>query len=75
MRRILAGEEMLGRKILAGTPSFIARIGDGHAVVAARRRDDAGLRNLAREQIGEGAARLERAGMLLELQLQAKRMA
>jgi len=42
-------------------------------VIAAGRRDHAGLRHLAQQQIGEGAARLERAGMLQLFQLQGDR--
>ena len=45
-------------------------IGDGRAVIAARRGDDARRRHLARQEIGEGAARLERAGVLQKLKLE-----
>ena len=52
------------------------RIGDGSAVVPAGSGDHACARNLSREQIGEGAARLERSRMLqlLELQGDAERV-
>ena len=44
-------------------------------MVAAGRRDHAGLRHVAGQQIGERAARLERAGMLKKLELERQRMA
>jgi len=44
-------------------------------VVAAGRRDNSGLRRLSREQVGEGAARLERSGVLQEFELQDERLA
>jgi hypothetical protein len=47
------------------------RIGDGGAVIAARRRGDTSRGHLAHEQVGEGAARLERSGMLQQLELEA----
>ena len=49
------------------------RIGDRRAVIAARGRDDAGLRDRTSQQVGEGAARLERARMLQELELEVRR--
>src|SRR5207253_6757357 len=50
-------------------------IGDRRAMVAARGRDHAGLRYVTGQEIGESAARLERAGMLKQLQLERQRMA
>ena len=44
-------------------------------MVAAGRRDHALLRALARQQVGEGTARLERPRMLQELELEAQRLA
>jgi len=41
-------------------------------VVAARRRDHAGCGHLARQEICEGAARLERTGVLEQLQFQGE---
>ena len=46
------------------------REGDGDAVVPARGRGDAGVRRRAHEQVVERAARLERPGVLRELELQ-----
>src|SRR6185312_12398863 len=46
------------------------RIRDRRAVVAARCRDDARLRQAAREQAVERAARLERSGVLQVLELE-----
>jgi hypothetical protein len=45
---------------------------EGHrgAVIAARSRRHAGRRDVAQQQVGEGAARFERAGMLQLLQLE-----
>ena len=45
-------------------------IGDGEAVIAAGRRDDAGRGHLARQEIIERSAWLERSGMLQELEFQ-----
>ena len=45
-------------------PSCIARVRHRDAVIAAGGRDDAGRRHVAQQQIGEGAARLERPGVL-----------
>jgi len=45
-------------------------IGDGRAVIAARGGDHACARHVAQQQVGEGPARLERAGMLQLLQLE-----
>ena len=39
-------------------------------MIAAGCRDDAGFRDLAGQQIGEGAARLERARVLQQLELE-----
>ena len=39
-------------------------------MVAARGGDDAGRRHCAAQQIGEGAARLERTGVLQEFELE-----
>ncbi len=47
-------------------------VGDRGAVVAARRRDHAGRRHRAGQQIGEGTARLERARMLQLLELEGQ---
>jgi hypothetical protein len=44
-------------------------------VIAARRRDNTGGRRAPRQQAGESAARLERAGVLQEFELQDKRLA
>jgi hypothetical protein len=41
-------------------------------VIAAGGRDDTGRGDIAHEQVGEGAARLERAGVLDELELAAQ---
>jgi hypothetical protein len=46
------------------------RVRDGGAVIAARGRDDAGLRDRSRQEIRECAARLEGAGALRQFQLQ-----
>jgi len=48
-------------------------ISDGGTVIAARGGGDAGRRHLPQAEIGEGAARLEGAGMLHELELQQER--
>ena len=45
-------------------------IGDGDAVVAARRGDDAGIGNLACQEVGESSSRLEGSGVLKEFQLE-----
>ena len=42
-------------------------------MIAARRRDDAGFRYLAGQQIGEGAAGLERARVLQQFELEGER--
>jgi hypothetical protein len=42
-------------------------------MIAARGRHDAGRRHLAQQQVGERAARLERAGVLQVLQLAHQR--
>ena len=44
-------------------------------MIATGRRHHAGLRHVAGQQIGESAARLERAGMLKQLQLERQPMA
>ena len=44
-------------------------------MVAAGGRDDPRFRRAPRQQIGKGAARLERAGVLQEFELQHKRLA
>src|SRR5687767_5687790 len=44
-----------------------------HTVIAARCRDDTGRRHGPKQQIGEGAARLERAAVLEQLQLAVNR--
>ena len=59
----------------AGCPSFMRRIGDGRAVIAARRRDHALLGALAHQQVGERAARLERPRMLENFELEGDRRA
>jgi hypothetical protein len=41
-------------------------------VIAAGRRDYAGFGDFAREHIGEGAARLKRAGVLQEFQFEVE---
>ena len=73
MRAILAGEEMVGTKIVAGiaqTPR-----GERHrdAVIPARRRHHARRRDLAQQQVGERPTRLERARVLHQLQLHHQR--
>ena len=47
-------------------------IGDGGAVIAARGGGDPDARDFAHQQVGEGAARLERAGMLQVLELEGE---
>jgi hypothetical protein len=44
-------------------------------VIAARRRDDSCLGRASRQQVGESATRLERAGVLQEFELEDKRFA
>ena len=73
MRCCFAGEATAGTKIFAGSAELHRRIRHRGAVVAAGGRDDAGGRRLSQQQIGEGAARLERAGVLEELELQRER--
>src|SRR6267378_3255819 len=46
----------------------LGSVRDGYAVISARCSDYPGFRNVASEQIGEGAAGLERAGVLQEFQ-------
>ncbi|MHC2740901.1 hypothetical protein ACVMFA_006688 [Bradyrhizobium liaoningense] len=53
-----------------GNAEPLRRIGHGRAVIAAGRGDDTGLRHLPQQQVGEGAARLERSGMLQHLELE-----
>ena len=43
-------------------------------MVAAGRRDHTGLRHVAGQEIGESAARLERAGVLKQLELERQRV-
>jgi hypothetical protein len=44
-------------------------------VIASGCRDDAGFRHLASEEIGKGAARLERSRVLEQLKLERQRLA
>ena len=53
-----------------GDAQPVRGIGHGGAVIAARGRDHAGCRHLAQQQVREGSPRLERAGMLQQLQLE-----
>ncbi len=69
----LGGRGDAGHEDLRPHGEFLRRISDGRAVVSARRSDDARLRNFSREQIGKGAARLERSRMLQLLELQGDR--
>jgi hypothetical protein len=48
-------------------------VGHRHAVIAAGRRNHAACRNRSRQQVGEGAARLERARMLQAFEFQRHR--
>ena len=73
MRPILAGEDTVGTKILRRDAEAHRGVGDGSAVIAAGRRDHAGRRHLAQQQVGEGAARLERSRVLEELELERQR--
>ena len=75
MRSILAGAATSGTKIVAAQPEPLRGIGDGDAVIAARGGDHAGRRRLPRQQVGEGAARLERAGVLQQFKLQHEALA
>ena len=47
-------------------------VGDGRPVIAARGGDDAGGKDASHEQVGEGPPRLERSGMLEQLQLEGE---
>ena len=60
----LAGEATLGTKIVAGIAELLRGVGDRRAVVAARGRDHAAVGTSRGQQVGERAARLERAGVL-----------
>src|SRR5262249_4850936 len=58
----------------AGGHAETARgVGDGDAVIAARGGGDARRRHAAGKEIVEGATRLERTGVLQELELQCQR--
>ena len=48
------------------------RVRHRDAVIAAGRGHHTGSWNVPRQQVGEGAARLERSGMLQELQLEGE---
>ena len=73
MRATFAGVEISGTNTVALTPSRSSREGDRRAVVAARSRGATDGRRGAGEEIVEGAARLERAGMLKALELKRQR--
>src|SRR4029077_4932652 len=55
-------------KNLRGDAEFAGGEGYSDAMISAGSGDDAGFGNLPGEQIGESAARLERAGVLQEFQ-------
>jgi len=59
---------------LCRLPELHRGIGDSRAVIAPRCRDDAGFRHVAGQQIGESAARLERARMLKQFELEREGM-
>ena len=73
MRSILAGDETVGTKIRAGMPQPHRGVRDRRAVVAARRGDHACGRRVAKQQVGKGAAGLERAGVLQLFELEGQR--
>ena len=54
----------------AGLPKLFGGISGGDAVISARRGGDARGRDVAHQKIGEGAARLERSGVLQQFELQ-----
>ena len=74
MRAIFTGDGNIRHEDRRLVAEPLRRIGDRRAMIAARRRRDAGRRNAAREQVVECAARLERAGVLEEFELQRERM-
>ena len=61
------------RRSSRGDAQAHRRVRDRGAVVAARGRDDAGRRDLAQQQVGERAARLEGPGVLERLELERQR--
>jgi hypothetical protein len=69
----LGGRGDVGQKNRGGHAEPLRRIGDRRAMIAAGGRDHAGRGYLAQQQIGKGAARLERAGMLQQFQLESDR--
>src|SRR6185436_14990998 len=76
LRTVLADPLDLGRrgnarkKDARGFPEPSCRIRDGDPVVAAGRGDDTRKGHIAKEHVGERTARLERARVLQQLQLE-----
>src|SRR5581483_8598104 len=71
--RDLGGGGDLRHEDARPVPQLARRIGHRRAVIAARGGRDSRRRHPAAEQIGEGAAHLERARMLGELELEGER--
>ncbi len=73
MAAIFTGEEILGDEDLRRVPEPPRGERDGDAVVAAGRGRDAGARHGAGHEVVERAARLERARVLEQLELEGER--
>jgi hypothetical protein len=69
MRAILAGEEIPGTKMRLAAKAH-GGVGHGGPMIAAGRSRNTGGGYFAHQEIGKGAARLERARMLHELELE-----
>jgi hypothetical protein len=74
MRAILAGEEIPGTKMRLAAKAH-GGVGHGGPMIAAGRSRNTGGGYFAHQEIGKGAARLERARMLHELELEEGREA
>ena len=70
MRSIFAGERDGRHEDARGLAGLHRGVGDGDAVIAAGCGDDADCGDGAGQEVGDGAARLERAGVLEELELE-----
>ncbi len=70
---IFAGEATVGTKIFPGMPRLLRRERHRDAMVSTLGSDHTGRWNGPGQQIVEGAARLERTGVLHELQLEGER--
>ena len=71
----LGGRGNAGNEDRRAQPEPLRGIGDGHSVIPAGSGSNPSRWRRAGQEVGEGAARLERAGMLQEFELQRDRLA